>query len=108
TAAIKAIIKGIVAKSPSGNVILPGRITARNNVIGTSNKEAANTAGCPTAKALSIPINNSLPGNLFLTKAVAASEIGVKPSINKETIRGNNNITATVATPQFNTPLTSY
>ena len=79
TAAIKQIIKGIVAKSPKGSTVFPGKITANSNAIGTNNSEADKTDDCPTANALSIPIYNSLPGNLFCTQLLAASEIGGKP-----------------------------
>src|SRR5699024_2032549 len=108
TAAIKATIKGIVAKSPKGKVILPGNITARNNVMGINIKEGANAEGWPIAKALSIPINKSLLGNLLFTHSVADSEIGVSPSINKETILGKSNIIPAVTTPKFKVSLTLY
>src|SRR5699024_184417 len=61
TGTIKQIKNGIVARSPKGNTVFPGRSTARNKVIGTMIKDADNTAGCPTDNALSIPMYKSLP-----------------------------------------------
>ena len=55
TAAIKQTINGIVAKSPKGNTLFPGNITASKIVIGTSIKDDDKTAGWPTDKAESIP-----------------------------------------------------
>ena len=65
TAAIKQTKNGIVAKSPKGKVVLPGKITANKIVIGTKINEEDNTAGCPTDYAASIPIYYSLPGKRF-------------------------------------------
>ena len=50
TAAIKQTTNGIVARSPNGNVWLPGKTTASKIVIGTKSNELDNTAGCPTDK----------------------------------------------------------
>src|SRR5699024_7731221 len=88
TGTIRQMMKGMVARSPSGRVVFPGRITARSRVIGTSSREAASTEECPTASALSIPMNSSLPGNFFLTQSVAASDIGERPSMRRDTILG--------------------
>ena len=46
---------GIVAKSPKGSTRFPGRITAKNNVIGTIKRPVDSAAGEPVAKAASIP-----------------------------------------------------
>ena len=99
TAAIIAIIYGIVAKSPNGRVLFPGKITAINKVIGTKIKAEERTVSLPAAKALSIPMYKFLPGKRFLIKSFAPSEIGVKPSIKSDTIRGIKTKTAAVITP---------
>ena len=52
---IKAAKNGIVAKSPNGNTRLPGKIMAKNNVIGTINSPVAKVAGDPVERAASIP-----------------------------------------------------
>ena len=65
TAAIKQTTNGIVARSPNGNVWLPGKTTASKIVIGTKSTQLDNTAGCPTDKAESIPIFTSRPGKRF-------------------------------------------
>ena len=65
TAAIKQTKNGIVAKSPKGKVVLPGKITANKIVIGTKINEEDNTAGGPTYNAASLPTYNSLPGKRF-------------------------------------------
>ncbi|CRH94423.1 Uncharacterised protein [Chlamydia trachomatis] len=104
TAAIRQTTKGIVAKSPNGKFVFPGKITASKIVIGTSNKELDKTAGCPTERAESIPILTSRPGKCFCTKLLAAPEIGAKPSIKIETIRGMRSMTAAVLTPNCKMP----
>lgn len=45
TAAIKQTKNGIVAKSPKGKVVLPGKITANKIVIGTKINEEDNMLG---------------------------------------------------------------
>ena len=45
TADIKQTTNGIVAKSPKGSVVFPGKTTAKRIVIGTNNNELDKTAG---------------------------------------------------------------
>lgn len=55
----------MVAKSPKGMVVLPGKMTDNKIVIGIKIKELDKTAGCPTDNAQSIPILTSRPGKRF-------------------------------------------
>jgi len=67
--------------------------------IGTINKFVLITVECPTVRAASIPIFTLLPPNLLLANSLAASAIGINPSINIATIFGMIFITAPVAIP---------
>src|SRR5699024_8113550 len=108
TAAIIAIIYGMVAKSPNGRVLFPGKITAINKVIGTKIKAEERTVLLPAAKALYIPMYNFLPGKSYLIKSCAASEIRVNTNIQSDIIRYIKTINAAVITPSWRTFDTEY
>ena len=55
---IKTNIQGMVARSPKGRTLLPGRITARKTAMGTRIKATVRVMGCPkkTAESKQIKI----------------------------------------------------
>ena len=79
---------------------MPGRTAAIKIVIGITIKEVVITSGFPTTTAASRPMRNFLPLNFFCVKFLAASEIGISPSINREVIFGMRTITAAIFTPR--------
>jgi len=71
-----------------------------NTVRGTSISDTESVNGCPTPTAESRPIYIfPLLENLLLINSEAASEIGSKPSINREAILGIRTNTAPIVIP---------
>ena len=83
--------------------MLPGNIAANKTIIGTQSRPKAIVIGWPTPTAESKPMYIfPLPAKCLSMKAPAASEIGIKPSINNAAILGINTIVAAIVTAQLN------
>ena len=79
---------------------MPGSTTASTRVTGIRRSETTSVVGCPITSAGDIPIYNSLSApNFFAISSLVASEIGLRPSINRLVIRGISSITAPIFIP---------
>jgi len=89
-------MNGMTARSANGSSLLPGRMIAKNMVIGTNKSPTAITDGSPSDTAASSPMKISLSPKCFAINSLAASEMGISPSIRIATIFGIRYMTAAI------------
>ena len=107
-ATTRATRKVTTARSAKGSTRFPGRTAAIRIVNGMTIRDVVMTSGFPTTTAASRPMRNFLPLNFSWVNFLAASEIGMSPSMKREVIFGINTITAAMFTPSAMISATEY